>query len=147
MSPASGVPREPPARAGLLRRLASLVYECLVVLALLLVASLLFLPASPEAASSPLRPLFQGYLASIIGLYCTWFWTHGGQTPPMRAWKLRLVRRDGGAVTWPQALLRFLLAFPSIGLAGAGLLWALVDRERQFVHDRLAGTRIVRSEE
>jgi uncharacterized RDD family membrane protein YckC len=135
------------ARAGLARRLASLAYESLVMLALLLVGSLLFLLASPNAAATAMRPLFQAYLLAVMALYCTWFWTHGGQTPPMRAWKLRLVRRDGAALTWRDAGLRLLLALPSVALAGAGLLWALVDRDRQFLHDRLAGTRIVRSVE
>ncbi|MFN9122921.1 MAG: RDD family protein, partial [bacterium] len=44
------------------------------------------------------------------------------------------------------ALYRYLLAWPSVLAAGAGLAWALVDRDRQFLHDRLAGTRLVRIE-
>lgn len=130
--------------AGLLRRVASLVYETLMVLAILLVASLSFLLVIPDAASGPWRAAFQIYLAGAIGLYLTWFWTHGGQTVAMRAWKIRLVRADGTALDWRRACLRCVLAPPSIGTAGIGVLWALIDRDRQFLHDRLAGTRIVR---
>ena len=147
MIPGPGAPTPSPRPAGLARRLASLVYESLLVLALLLVAGLLFLLASPNAASTAARPLFQAYLVAVIGLYFTWFWTHGGQTAAMRAWRLRLVRRDGAALCWRDAGLRFVLAVPSVGLAGAGLLWALADRDRQFLHDRLAGTMIMRIED
>jgi uncharacterized RDD family membrane protein YckC len=42
-----------------------------------------------------------------------------------------------------QAVLRYLAAWPSILLFGIGILWFLVDRDKQFLHDRIAGTRIV----
>jgi len=130
--------------AGVLRRVASLVYEGLMVLAILMVASLPFLLAIPDAASGPWRAVFQLYLAGTVGLYLTWFWTHGGQTVAMRAWKIRLARADGTALDWRRACLRCVLAPPSIGIAGIGVLWALIDRDRQFLHDRMAGTLVVR---
>jgi len=132
-------------RAGLPRRLASAVYEVLLVIAILLVAGLAFLMVSPDAATSSVRPLFQLYLLGILGLYFTWFWTHGGQTLPMKAWGIKLVRSDGAPVAGRTAWLRFLLAWPAALLCGGGFLWALLDRDRQFLHDRLAGTRIVRA--
>ena len=130
-------------RAGLARRLASAVYEALVVAAILLVASLGFLLLRPDAAGSPARPVFQFYLLGVVGLYFTWFWTHGGQTLPMKAWRIRVVKANGHAVDWRTAWIRFALAWPAYLLAGAGVLWALFDRDRQFLHDRLAGTRVV----
>ena len=36
-----------------------------------------------------------------------------------------------------------LLAFASLALTGVGIGWALVDRDGQFLHDRLAGTRLI----
>ncbi|HEX9179015.1 MAG TPA: RDD family protein, partial [Burkholderiales bacterium] len=110
-------------------------------------ASLLFLLASPDAAATAARPLFQAYLLAVIGIYFTWFWTHGGQTVAMRAWRLRVMRRDGSPLSWRDAWLRLLLAAPSLGLGGLGVLWALVDRDGQFLHDRLASTMVVRGEE
>jgi uncharacterized RDD family membrane protein YckC len=62
----------------------------------------------------------------------------------MRAWKLRLQRRDGGPITLWQALLRFLVAFPSLLLLGLGLLWMLVDRDRMTWYDRFSETVMVR---
>lgn len=134
--------------ATLLRRLSSLVYESLIVLALLLLGGLAFLlllhfaVGRDASAGWPLW-LFRGWILLVLGVYFGWFWTRGGQTLPMRTWRLRLVGTDGTPVSRRQALLRFLLAWPSILAAGAGLAWALVDRDRQFLHDRLAGTRVV----
>jgi uncharacterized RDD family membrane protein YckC len=75
--------------------------------------------------------------------YFVWFWLHGGQTLPMKTWKMRVVNPDGSTLRPLQAVLRYLAAWPSILLFGIGILWALVDRDRQFLHDRIAGSRIV----
>jgi uncharacterized RDD family membrane protein YckC len=62
----------------------------------------------------------------------------------MQTWKLRLVSAtSGGEVTLSQALLRYALSWFSLLFFGAGFLWAIFDRDRQFLHDRLAGTRII----
>jgi len=61
----------------------------------------------------------------------------------MKTWRIRLVRRDGKAVRPPQALLRYLLGWLTLAAGGIGIIWVLVDRDRQFLYDRLAGTRLV----
>ena len=78
-----------------------------------------------------------------MAAYFTWFWIHGGQTLALKTWHLRLVAVDGGAVPVQKAGLRFLLAFAGLALLGAGWWWALFDREGCFLHDRLAGTRVI----
>jgi uncharacterized RDD family membrane protein YckC len=135
-----------PAAAGIARRLASLLYESLLAFALAFFAGLLFYGAASGRLSGLIRGLFQIYLIAVLGLYFVWCWHRGGQTLPMKTWKLRLVSTDGGALSVRRAALRYLLAWPSVGLAGAGLAWAAFDRDRQFLHDRLAGTRVVRSD-
>ena len=102
--------------------------------------------------------------ASVGGLYFGWFWTGGRRTLPMQTWRIRLVSAGGGPVAPRAAALRYLAFWigPALALAAyaatqpAGLgryavalvafnyAWALVDRDRQFLHDRLAGTRLVR---
>jgi uncharacterized RDD family membrane protein YckC len=57
---------------------------------------------------------------------------------------LRLVARDGTPLNWQLATRRYLIALPAVILCGIGFAWALVDRNREFLHDRIAGTRIVR---
>ena len=132
--------------ASIARRFASLLYESLLAFAIAFFAGLLFYGAASGRLTGPIRNLFQIYLIVILGLYFVWCWHRGGQTLPMKTWKLRLVSADGGPVSVPRAALRYLLACLSIGVAGAGLAWAAIDRDQQFLHDRLAGTRIVRSD-
>lgn len=82
------------------------------------------------------------HVFAVVAAYFLWFWRRTGQTLAMRTWKIRLVSIDTRPPTWTQLIVRLLLAWPSV-LGVAGLLWAIFDRDRQFLHDRLAGTRIV----
>jgi uncharacterized RDD family membrane protein YckC len=128
--------------AGMTRRLASMLYEGLVVFAVLLIGFLL-----PQivlnAFGLVLAPrLLWLHVLGLLMFYFVWFWLHGGQTLPMKTWKLVLVSDDGSRLRPLQAVLRYLAAWPSILVGGIGILWALVDRDHQFLHDRIAGTRI-----
>lgn len=129
---------------GLARRLASLVYEALLLTALVIVASFPLAPLLQALPQPWSRLLNQGFLLGLIGLYLVWFWRHGGQTLAMKTWRLKLVSREGGPVGLGQAWLRYGLAVLGLAGLGIGFLWALWDRDRQFLHDRLAGTRLVR---
>jgi uncharacterized RDD family membrane protein YckC len=129
--------------ASLRVRLVSLVYECMLLFALLFVSSYLFLSLARDAQSGWPRVLFQVYLLFVCGLYFAFCWTRTGQTLPMKTWRLRLVAANGHAPGVVRACLRYLVAVPGM-LLGISLLWAPFDRDRQFLHDRLAGTRIVR---
>lgn len=79
----------------------------------------------------------------VLGVYFIWYWHHGGQTLAMQTWKIRMSTPSGAPPSLARLALRYVLAWPSIIYLGAGVLWALLDRDRQFLHDRLAGTRIV----
>ena len=118
-------------------------YESLILVAVLFIASFIFHLVFRDTSSILFRPAFQFYLLLVAGVYFIWFWTHGGQTLPMQTWKLRLVSADGERVYLKQALARYLFAVIGILLLGCGILWALLDRDSLFLHDRLAGTRIV----
>jgi uncharacterized RDD family membrane protein YckC len=132
--------------AGLGRRLLSMLYEFLLLIAVLFIASFVFHLVFRNTGSLLFRPGLQLYLLAVAGMYFTWFWTHGGQTLPMQTWKLRVISAGGDRVYLKQALARYLFAVIGIFFFGAGIVWALFDRDRQFLHDRLAGTRIVRLE-
>lgn len=127
----------------LLKRLASLFYDGLLLLALLLLATFLFVLAVGQAADAPLRYWLQAYLWLVAGVYFVWCWHHGGQTLAMQTWKIRLVSIQGQQISWSQALLRYVLSSIGLLLFAAGFVWALFDREGQFLHDRLCGTRLV----
>ncbi len=130
-------------RAALARRLLAMLYDALLVFAVAFFAGLAFHAVTGNIPATLERPLFQAYLFAVLGGYFVFCWCRGGGTLAMRTWKLRLVRTDGGRPRPAQAWLRYALAWPSVMLLGAGLLWALVDPDRQFLHDRLARTRIV----
>ena len=104
--------------ARLPRRLAAIVYDGLLLIGVLVGATALALGLavallSGEAVKlhNPLQanPFFQTYLLLVCFFFYGGFWTHGGQTLGMRAWRLRLQRRDGRGIGWWQALLRFLI--------------------------------------
>lgn len=129
---------------GFWRRMLALAYEFLLLLGVWFIAAFLFHLIFRDTSAEYFRPLFQFYLLCVGGIYFIWFWTHGGQTLAMQTWKLRLVSANGGKVTMQQAMVRYILAVIGISFLGFGLLWALFNRDRQFLHDKLAGTRIVK---
>ncbi|MEN8174259.1 MAG: RDD family protein [Pseudomonadota bacterium] len=133
-------------RPGLLRRLAAMVYDALVAFAVLFVAdAALIVPAQGWLHIENLagRWWFLAYEIGVVVLFFTWFWSHGGQTLGMRAWRLKVVRADGAPLKFADALRRFAAAVLSWLPAGLGFLWALVDRQGLTWHDRLSRTRLV----
>ena len=114
-----------------------MVYEAVLVFAVGFFAAWLFFFASGarDATSGPLRTELQVFILIVLAAYFLWCWLRGGQTLAMRAWGIRLID-----VTPRKALVRFVLALVLLPLS---ILWALFDRDRQFLHDRLAGTRLI----
>ena len=121
----------------LARRLAAMVYEAFLIFAVAFLAAWIFFFASGarDATSGVLRSELQLFIVVVLAAYFLWCWLRGGQTLAMRAWRVRLVE-----VTPRKALVRFLLAAALLPLS---ILWALLDRDHQFLHDRLAGTRLI----
>ena len=136
-----------------------------VFLAFLFVAALPFAAFLEQRHALYRRDDLQYWLFLVLGIYFCWFWRHGGQTLAMKTWRIRLLTREGSALSLKQAALRYVLAwlwflpglaaarylhvqgwmlvlFPALNMA----LWILaifLDPDRQFPHDRLAGTRLV----
>jgi len=129
---------------GILRRIAGMAYEALLLSGILLISLIfphLLIGAFSGHVASP--ALLWAHLFLILFVYFVGFWSHGGQTLAMKTWRIRLVSNSGQAVSPGQALRRFLWCWPSFALCGIGLLWVFFDRDRQFLHDRIAGTRLV----
>jgi uncharacterized RDD family membrane protein YckC len=124
---------------GLARRLGSLVYEGLTFLAIAFFAGTVFFFATGgQKLSGGLLGVLQWSLVFLMwSFYTVYSWLRGGQTLAMRAWRIRLVD-----LTPVRALARLALATILLP-TGVSLVWALFDRDRQFLHDRLARTRLV----
>lgn len=141
--PTIPIPGTPP---GIGRRLAAMLYETLVVAAVLAVAFVLphvLLGAFANIQAPHVATKIHFFLVLLV--YFCWFWVHGGQTLAMKTWRIRIVDIRGGKLRPAQAVLRYLAAWFSLACFGIGILWALFDRDRQFLHDRIADTRIVRA--
>jgi uncharacterized RDD family membrane protein YckC len=119
-------------------------YEVVLLSALWITAGFLFLGLHKGATVGAWRILFQVYLIVVTGVYFVSFW-RWGQTLPMKTWRIRLIDTHGQPPSVARATLRYLLALPGLLLFGIGLLWALFDRDQQFLHDRLTGLRLVDS--
>jgi len=131
-----------PRLASLPRRFASLAYEGILLIPVMFITAYLFL-ALTQAARTPLvHALFQLWLVGVLGVYFVFCWGRSGQTLAMKTWHIRVARGDGSSLSAREALARFLLALWSFFLFGAGFWWAFVDRDRQFLHDRLVGSRL-----
>jgi uncharacterized RDD family membrane protein YckC len=145
-----------------------------LIAALVFLAGFAMLPlVSPGTAATatqltvppvPARVALFCVLFSVVAFYLVWSWTGGRRTLPMKTWRMRITRADGRTPDARTALLRYLAAWigPVLALAGFALLrerglgalalvllgfnflWAGVDPDRQFLHDRIAGTRILR---
>src|SRR5262245_21457161 len=132
-----------PVVPGLTRRALSMLYEGLLAFAIAFFASLAFYGAAEGRLFGDARLLFQAYLFLVLGIYFIACWSRGGRTLAMQTWRMRLVGRDGAPIGAARAALRYALAWVSLLPLGAGFFWACFDRDRQFLHDRLAGTRLV----
>src|SRR3954469_12202266 len=131
--------------ASLRLRLMSLVYEGILLIGILFVSSYAYLSFARESQSGWPRAFFQVYLLCVCGAYFVFCWTRTGQTLALKTWRMRIIRKDGQPLSLSRALWRYLLSIPGM-LSGISLLWAAFDKDRQFLHDRLAVTRIVRTE-
>jgi uncharacterized RDD family membrane protein YckC len=138
LKPGNDVMSEP----GFLRRLAAILYDLLLLIALLFVATALLLPLNAGEAFTAQQFFYPLYLLIISFLFYAWFWTHGGQTLGLRAWKIKVLTLDMKPVSWKQALFRFAAAILSWGLFGLGFFWILIDKNHRSWHDYLSKTAL-----
>lgn len=150
------------------RRIATLPYEALLLLAVIVIAAFPVAGLKGATLAGVPQIIFQAYLFCVAVAYFTWFWRHGGQTLAMKTWRFRVVNSDGGALDFATAFKRFICALLFYGPASVGLvllffpdlvarvismwaflpmfatiLWARHDADQQFLHDRMAGTRLI----
>ncbi|MFI4889390.1 MAG: RDD family protein [Steroidobacterales bacterium] len=134
--------------AGFGRRLAALLYDSLLLGALLMVftAAVMLLTHGRAVLGETVGGwvyLYRAALAAVIAAYFILNWTHSGQTLGMRAWRLHVVGPDGKRLKLRSAALRFACASLAWAPAGLGVLWLYLDPQRLALHDRVSRTRII----
>ena len=159
------VPDTPAAAPSVRRRLAALLYEGVLLFGVVFFAGLAFSLATQQRNGLVHHNLLAAWIALVVGAYFVWFWTPGGQTLPMKTWRLRLESSNGRPLSASHALVRYVLGWlwflpplalhPLLGLsvpvtlalaAAWVVAWAGAARlhaGRQFPHDRIARTRVV----
>lgn len=148
------------------RRVTAMVYEFLLLFAVEMLAVLVFILLTGNRQETVFQHGLKLYLFLVTGLYFTWCWRDSGHTLAMKTWRIKVVHAGHARLPWRTAIVRYLLAWGwfapallvcalfglhakgeiAIALAIGIVAWAstaLFDKDRQFLHDRLAGTRLV----
>ncbi|MGB5256043.1 MAG: RDD family protein [Woeseiaceae bacterium] len=129
---------------GLFRRLAAMLYDTLLVVALLMLATLPFVAIrGGEPVETGDNLLYQLVLVGIVFAFFVGFWSRSGRTLGMQSWGLQLETRDGQVPSLATASLRFFAALLSLIPLGLGFVWQLWDKESLTWHDRISKTRLV----
>lgn len=155
-------PIEQPKTAPLRRRLLAMLYDGLLLLAILMCIGMLysaivlfisepspeFLNAREGDVVTDIEPVDLGWpiLPILIGTYALfyiYFWRKSGQTLGMRAWKIKLVNEDFQPPTLGQCLLRLASGTVSLLLLGLGYWIMLFNRDKGTFHDRVSSTKVV----
>lgn len=126
--------------------IAACVYELLLLIALWFISAWIFVVLFGDATQSYKRLLLQICLWLVTGAYFVWCWRKSGQTLATQTWRMQLVNQTGAVLSTQQAMLRYVLASASASVFGLGFLWALVDKNRLYLHDRILNTRFVQLE-
>ena len=128
--------------AGLFRRLAAILYDSLLIIAMWLITTLL-LVAFINDGTALQGPLFQFGLYFEACLFYSYFWRLRGQTLGMQVWKIKLVSPSLQTLSWQECFARLFFALVSVSMLGLGFIWMLFDPDRLTWHDRASGTRVV----
>ncbi len=130
--------------AGLVRRYVACLYELLSLIAIWFFCAFVFVMLNGHIEIAMERLLLQITLWVVTGIYLVTCWVKTGQTLAAQAWKIKLVNADNTLLTYKKACVRYLLATLSLCCFGLGFLWAVVDKEHLFLHDRLMNTLLIK---
>lgn len=126
-------------KAALWRRFAAMVYDSVLLFAVLWLAGIVVYPITQGQSS----PAYSLYLFTVMFLYFGWQWRHGGQTLGMKTWRVQLRPISDQPVTWWQTLVRFMISVVSLLAFGLGFFWSLWDAQRRTWHDYVSNTQLV----
>ena len=127
----------------LLRRFAAIFYDLLLLISIFFIATFILLPIIGEAAIKSGNIFYNAFLLFLAYLYFCWHWVNGRQTLGMRSWNIEVIDETNSTLNWKQASLRYFAALLSMLLLGLGFIWALFDKKKLALHDRLSKTKLI----
>ncbi len=151
---------QPHPAPSLIKRLAAMGYDSLLVFGLLFIATVVFMLIEQQLTSIELQQVETGqtitdfdqvasgwlytvYLFVITGSFFCYFWQTAGQTLGMQSWRIRIQNSDGSLLSTKQAILRYCSATLSLVCFGLGYLWVFIDKENKTWHDKLSSSETV----
>ncbi|EMR12736.1 hypothetical protein MPL1_08728 [Methylophaga lonarensis MPL] len=132
-----------PGTPGPLRLFAVIAYDLMLLLSVLLIAGFVAVALNGGEAIGANNPVFVIYLLAVCIFFYGWFWTHGGQTLGMRAWRVYLMSHGQVGISWKQAFMRFSIAIISFLALGLGFIWLWLSKEKLSWHDLFSGSQLV----
>ena len=128
--------------ASLSRRLAAIFYDSLLIIAIWLITTFLFV-ALLNNGNAVKGPFLQAGLYMEACLFYTYFWRLRGQTLGMQVWKIKVINAHNLTLRWQECFARLFFALVSVSMLGAGFLWMLFDEDKLTWHDRASGTKVI----
>jgi uncharacterized RDD family membrane protein YckC len=129
---------------GLFRRLLIMLYDGVIIVALLMLATVFAMLAGTGNHTAMQDPFYTAYLILVWFAYLAWCWHNGGMTLGMRAWHVCITDETGRRPGWGWCVIRFLTSILSAAPAGLGFFWSLIDSEKRTWHDKASRTRLLR---
>ncbi|MCB2427931.1 RDD family protein [Methylophaga pinxianii] len=130
-------------KPSLFRLLGVMLYDTMLLVSVLLVASAVAVAFNGGEAIGANNPFFFLYLVGVAFIFYGWFWTHGGQTLGMRAWQVYLISGDHIGINWQQAFLRFVVSIFSWLPMGLGYWWLWLSPDKLSWHDIASGSFLI----
>ena len=125
------------------RRSASILYDSLLVLAMLIIMSLPFFSFNLEENLS-LKIIVQIYYYLITQYFFVWFWVNNEGTLGMKTWKIKIVSEDGNKISYIEAIIRFNAAIFSFIFFGLGFLMCFLRKDKKCLHDFISKTVLIK---
>ncbi|HAD32473.1 MAG: hypothetical protein CMH20_07695 [Methylophaga sp.] len=122
-----------------------MMYDSMLLVSVLLVAAAVAVALNGGEAIGANNPFFFVYLLGVAFIFYGWFWTHGGQTLGMRAWRVYLISGQNTGINWQQAFLRFMVGLFSWLPLGLGYWWLWLSPDKLSWHDIASGSYLVYS--
>tara|TARA_B100001027_G_scaffold169557_1_gene121149 strand:- start:414 stop:815 length:402 start_codon:yes stop_codon:yes gene_type:complete len=125
------------------RRLASILYDFLLVLAVLIIMSIPFFSFDLQE-NNLLKITIQIYYYFITQYFFVWFWVHNQGTLGMKTWKIKIICNNNNRLSYKQAIIRFNVAIFSLLFFGLGFLISFFRKDKKCFHDIISKTALIK---